>query len=66
MKCNRKSNDDGFPAKFYANTEKNAFMKSAKFHPIEKAHEREVYLFCVIITHSALRSEIVKRLIECK
>ena len=60
--------DRGFPAKFYATTEKNAFYekyKVLKFHPIEKVHEREVSLSLQHqrhITHNAPWSEFAKGL----
>ena len=64
MKCNSKSKNDGFPAKFYAKTEKKMhFMKNAKFHPIGKVHEREVCLSLIILPLVQTRSEFAKGLI---
>ena len=48
MKCNRKSMDVSLP-NVMQKLRKMHLMKSAKFHPIEKAHESEICLSLIIL-----------------
>ena len=42
---------DGFPAKFYAKTEKNTFYEKCKVSSIEKAYKVCIYYISHHITH---------------